>query len=106
MQETEKSDVIFIIGTNTTWNHPVFGGMIKKAVKKKGVKLIVVDPRDIDLAKIANIHIRQRPGSDTAVLMGLQHIIVKENWYNKEFVAERTEGWDDYVKSLEFFTPE
>ncbi len=106
MQETEKSDVIFIIGTNTTWNHPVFGGMIKKAVKKKGVKLIVVDPRDIDLAKCSDIHMKQKPGSDTAVLMGLQHIIVKENWHNKAFIDERAEGWDDYVKSLEFYTPE
>ncbi len=106
LQETEKSDIIFVIGTNTTWNHPVFGGMVKKAVKRKGVKLIVVDPRDIDLAKCANLHLKQRPGSDSAVLMGLQHIIVKENWYNKAFVDERTEGWDDYVKSLEFYTPE
>ena len=106
MQETEKSDVIFVIGTNTTWNHPVFGGMVKKAVKRKGVKLIVVDPRDIDLAKCANLHLKQRPGSDTAVLMGFQHIIVKENWHNKAFIDERAEGWDDYVKSLEFYTPE
>lgn len=106
MQEAEKSDVIFIIGSNTTWNHPVFGGMIKKAVKRKGVKLIVVDPRNIDLAKCANIHLRQRPGSDSAILMGLQHVIVKENLYNKEFVEERVEGWDEYVKSLEFYTPE
>ncbi len=106
MQEADKSDVILIIGTNTTWNHPVFGGMIKKAVKEKGVKLIVADPRDIGLSKLADIHIRQNPGSDTALLMGIQHIIVNENWYNKQFVAERTEGWDDYVKSLEFYTPE
>jgi formate dehydrogenase alpha subunit len=106
LQEADKSDVIFVIGTNTTWNHPVFGGMIKKAVKEKGVKLIVVDPREIDLAKCATLHLKQNPGSDTALLMGLQHIIVKENWYNKPFVDERAEGWDDYVKSLEFYTPE
>jgi len=73
MQEADKSDVILIIGTNTTWNHPVFGGMIKKAVKEKGVKLIVADPRDIGLSKLATIHIKQNPGSDTALLMGLQN---------------------------------
>lgn len=106
MQETDKADVILVTGTNTTWNHPVFGGMIKRAVKKKGVKLIVVDPRDIDLAKIADIHLRQKPGSDSAWLMGLQHIIVKENWHNKAFIEERVEGWDEYAKSLEFYTPE
>ena len=106
MQEADKSDVILIIGTNTTWNHPVFGGMIKKAVKEKGVKLIVADPRDIGLSKLATIHIKQNPGSDTALLMGFQHIIVKNDLQNKEFIKERTEGWDDYVKCLEFYTPE
>jgi len=106
MQEADKSDVILITGTNTTWNHPVFGGIIKKAVKQKGVKLIVVDPRDIDLAKIATIHLKQNPGSDNAWLMGLQHIIVKNNWHNKAFIEERCEGWDEYAKSLEFYTPE
>ena len=106
MQETDKADVILVTGTNTTWNHPVFGGMIKKSVKQKGVKLIVVDPRDIDLAKIADIHLRHNPGTDTAWLMGLQHIIVRENWHNKEFIEERVEGWDEYAKSLEFYTPE
>jgi formate dehydrogenase alpha subunit len=106
MQETDQSDVIFIIGTNTTWNHPVFGGMVKKSVKEKGVKLIVADPRQIDLANCADIHVRQNPGSDAALLMGIQHIIVKENWYNKQFVDERTEGWDEYAKSLEFYTPQ
>ena len=106
MQEADKSDVILIIGTNTTWNHPVFGGMIKKAVKEKGVKLIVADPRDIGLSKLATIHIKQNPGSDTALLMGFQHIIVKNDLQNKEFIKERTEGWDDYAKCLEFYTPE
>lgn len=106
LQEAEKANVILIIGTNTTWNHAVFGSMVKSAVKQHGVKLIVADPREIDLAKFADINIRQRPGSDTALLMGLQHIIVKENWHNKAFIEERAEGWDDYLKSLEFFTPE
>jgi formate dehydrogenase alpha subunit len=106
MQETEKSDVILVTGSNTTWNHPVFGGMIKKAKLKKGIKLIVFDPRNTYLAKIADIHIQQKPGSDVAYLMGLQHIIVKENWHKKDFIDERCEGWDEYLKSLEFFTPE
>jgi formate dehydrogenase major subunit/formate dehydrogenase alpha subunit len=106
MQEADKANVILITGTNTTWNHPVFGGMIKKAVMQKGVKLIVVDPRDIGLAKYADIHLRQNPGSDNAWLMGLQHIIVKNNWHNKQFIEERTEGWEEYARSLEFYTPE
>jgi len=106
MQEAEKSDVILITGTNTTWCHPVFGGMIKRAVKRKGVKLIVFDPREIDLAKCADIHIRQRNGSDVAWLMGMQRLIIKEGWHKKEYIEERCEGWDEYIKSLEFYTPE
>lgn len=106
MQEAMKSDVILITGSNTTWCHPVFGGMIKKAVLKNGVKLIVVDPREIDLAKVADIHVRQKGGSDVAWLMGIQKIIIDNNWHNKEYIDTRCEGWDDYLKSLQAYTPE
>lgn len=106
MQEASKSDVILITGSNTTWCHPVFGGMIKKAVKQHGVKLIVVDPRETDLARIADIHIRQRNGSDVAWLMGMQNIILSEGWQNQAYIDERCEGFEEYKKSLEFYTPE
>ena len=66
MDEVFKADVIFITGSNTTWNHPVFGSMIKQAVKKHGKKLIVADPRSIDLAEIADVYMRQKNGSDVA----------------------------------------
>jgi len=106
MQEASKSEVILITGTNTTWCHPVFGGMIKKAARKQGVKLIVVDPREIDLAKVARIHLRQKNGSDVAWLMGMQHIIVREGWHKTDYINERCEGWEEYRKSLDFYTPE
>lgn len=106
MQEAVKSNVILVIGSNTTWGHPVFGGLIKRAVRKNGVKLIVIDPREIDLAKVAGIHVRQKSGSDVAILMGLQHIIVREGWHDKAFIDERCEGWEEYEKSLAFYTPE
>ena len=106
MQEAAKSEVILLTGTNTTWCHPVFGGLIKQAVRKHGVKLIVVDPREIDLAKIAHLHIRQKNGSDVAWLMGMQHVIVREGWHKLDYINERCEGWEEYRKSLEFYTPE
>ncbi|HUW60163.1 MAG TPA: formate dehydrogenase subunit alpha [Candidatus Bathyarchaeia archaeon] len=106
MQEASKSDVILITGSNTTWCHPVFGGMIKKAVKQQGVKLIVLDPRETDLAKIADIHLRQHNGTDVAWLMGMQHLIVREGWQDQAYIDERCEGWEEYKKSLEFYTPE
>ncbi|NQT19283.1 MAG: formate dehydrogenase subunit alpha [Planctomycetes bacterium] len=106
MQEAQKSDVILVTGSNTTWCHPVFGGMIKHAVKQHGVRLIVVDPRKTDLAKIAHLHLRQRNGSDVAWLMGVQRIIINEGWHNQAYIDERCEGWGEYRASLEFFTPE
>jgi len=106
MQETLQSQVILITGSNTTWCHPVFGGMLKKAVRENGAKLIVVDPRATDLARIADIHVRQKSGSDVAWLMAVQKIIVDNGWHQPEFIAERCEGWDDYVASLQAFTPE
>ena len=106
MQEASKSDVILITGSNTTWCHPVFGSMIKKAVKQQGVKLIVLDPRETDLAKIADIHLRQNNGTDVAWLMGMQHIIVREGWQDQAYIDERCEGWEEYKESLAFYTPE
>lgn len=106
MQEASKSDVILITGTNTTWCHPVFGGLIKGAVRQHGVKLIVVDPREIDLAKVARIHLRQRNGTDVAWLMGMQHVIVREGWHKTDYIKERCEGWEEYKQSLAFYTPE
>lgn len=105
MQETVKSKVILIIGTNTTWCHPVFGGLIKRAAREGSARIIVLDPREIDLAKVAAIHARQRSGTDLAVLMGLQHIIVREGWHDRAFIQERCEGWEAYEASLAFFTP-
>jgi len=106
MQETLDTDVFLITGSNTTWCHPVFGGLIKRAVKRHGKKLIVVDPRENDLAKIADHYVRQRGGSDVAWLMGVQRIIVENGWHDEDFIKEHCEGWDDYRESLEAFTLE
>lgn len=105
LQEVAQSDVILIIGTNTTWCHPVFGGMIKRAARLGSARIIVIDPREIDLAKVADIHVRQRGGSDAALLMGLQHIIVREGWHDRAFIEARCEGWDTYAASLACYTP-
>ncbi len=106
MQEAHKSDVILVTGSNTTRCHPVFGNMIEQAVRREGVKLIVVDPRETDLARIADIHLRQRGGSDVAWLMGMQRIIEREGWHDREYIQERCEGWGKYRASLDHFTPD
>ena len=105
MEEVCKAKVILVTGSNTTWNHPVFGSLLKQAVKHHGVKLIVTDPRRIDLVDIADIWLQQRNGSDVALLMGLQHIILREGWEAADYIKERTEGYDEYRRSVDFYTP-
>jgi len=73
---------------------------------EKGAKLIVIEPRRIQMAQVADIHVRNRPGSDVAWINGLMHIIIKEGWEDKEFIAQRTEGFDELKKAVEGYSPE
>ena len=105
IDEIEYTDLILATGTNTTENHPVIGAKVKRAVKR-GAKLIVIDPRDIDLVKYADIWLQQKPGTDVAVFNGLMNVIIEEGLYAKEYIAERTEGFDALKKVVEKYTPE
>jgi len=106
IDEIEFTDLILATGTNTTENHPVIGMKIKRAVRQHGAKLIVIDPREIDLVKYADIWLRQKPGTDVAVFNGLMNVIIAENLYAKEYVAERTEGFEALKAMVERYTPE
>jgi formate dehydrogenase major subunit len=106
IDELEFTDVILATGTNTTENHPVIAAKIKRAVRQHGTKIIVIDPREIDLVKYAEIWLRQKPGTDVAVLNGLMNIIIAEGLYAKEYVAERTEGFDALTAAVKKYTPE
>jgi len=106
LEEVLKAKVIFLIGSNPTWNHPVFGALLKRAVKHNGARLIVADPRRIDMVKFADIWLQQKNGTDVALLSGIQHIIFKEGLEAREYLKERCEGYDEYRKSLDAFTPE
>jgi formate dehydrogenase alpha subunit len=102
--EIEKNDALFVIGSNTTENHPIVALAMKKAVFN-GAKLIVADPRKIPLVKFATLWLRQRPGTDTALINSIMHVILKEGLEDKAFIGGRTEGFDDFKKSLKKFTP-
>jgi len=106
IDELEFTDLILATGTNTTENHPVIGMKIKRAVKQHGTKLIVIDPREIDLVKYADIWLRQKSGTDVAVFNGLINVIIAEDLYAKEYVAERTEGFDALKAVVAKYTPE
>ena len=103
--ELENADCILIIGSNTTEGHPLIATRIFRAVEK-GAKLIVVDPRRIQIAKKASLHLRHKPGSDVAWLNGLMHIIIEEGLADKAFIKERTEGFEELKAVVEKYTPE
>lgn len=104
--DLEKADVILATGTNTTENHPVLSTYVKRAVEKKDVKLIVVDPRRIKLVNFATKWARQNLGTDVVWINGLMHVIIKEGLYDSEFVENRTSGFEELKAAVEKFTPE
>jgi formate dehydrogenase major subunit len=106
IEEIEKADVILITGTNTTENHPIIAQGIKRAVERGNSRLVVVDPRQIDLVDQANYWLRQRPGTDVAWINGLMHWIIKKNLHDKAFIAERCEGFEALAAEVEKYTPD
>jgi formate dehydrogenase alpha subunit len=104
--EMEHLDTFIVTGSNTTETHPVISLFLKKAVRQNGAKLIVIDPRQIELTDFATLWLRQRPGTDVAVYQAMAHVIVTEKRYDPAFIAARTEDFETYVESLEAFTPE
>jgi predicted molibdopterin-dependent oxidoreductase YjgC len=103
---SQKAETFFVIGSNTTEQHPVFGTMLRRAVRFRGAKLIVVDPRRIDLCDFATLHLQQKPGSDIALLNGLMYIILEKGWEAKDFIAERTEGFEEFKATIMQYPPE
>jgi formate dehydrogenase alpha subunit len=101
----EYSDCFLITGSNTTEAHPLIATRVMRA-QRRGAKVIVVDPREIQIARIADLHLRQRPGTDVAWLNGMMQVIIQEELYDKEFVAGRTEGFEELKAAVAEYTPE
>lgn len=101
-----QAQALFVIGSNTTEQHPVFGMRLRQAVKQRGVPLIVADPRRIPLTDFATVHLQHKPGTDIALLNGLMHIILAKGWEDKAFIAERTEGFEEFKAVLEQYPPD
>ncbi len=97
--EISGASCIFAIGTNTTEAHPVIGFEVKKAVRQ-GAKLIVANPREIELCRHAYLWLRQNPGTDVALLNGMARVIVDEGLYDDSFMAERCENCEAFKESL------
>ncbi|MBS0242876.1 MAG: formate dehydrogenase subunit alpha [Proteobacteria bacterium] len=100
----EQADVVLVIGANPTDGHPVFASRLKKRLRQ-GAKLIVVDPRRIDLVRSPHIaaahHLQLRPGTNVAVVTALAHVIVTEKLYDETFIRERCD-WDEFRDYAQF----
>jgi formate dehydrogenase alpha subunit len=102
MDDIGHAKCIFAIGTNTTDAHPVIGMNVKQA-SRNGTKLIVANPRDIELAASADVWLQHNPGTDVALLMGMMRVIVDEDFLDKSFIDERCENFDAFKNSLKEF---
>lgn len=102
---TQDSEVIMLVGSNPEHAHPVIGMQIRQAVQR-GAKLIVVDPRDIDLSRQADIHLKLRPGTNIAFANGMMHIFIEEDLIDHEFIEKRTEHFEEIKKVVAEYTPE
>ncbi len=105
IHEIAGADFILAIGTNTTETHPVLSLQIRKAVKE-GSKLVVADPRKIELADIADIHVQHKAGSDLALLNAMAKVIIDEELWDKKFVTDKTEDFDAVKEAVRDCTPE
>lgn len=104
--EMAELECFVVVGSNTTETHPVISTFLKQAVRQNGATLIVIDPRATEMTRFADLWLRQKPGTDTALFNAMAHVIVKEKLYDKEFISRRTEAFSEYIESLEEKTPE
>jgi formate dehydrogenase alpha subunit len=105
ISEIDDARVIFVIGSNTTEQHPMIGMRMLDALDK-GAMLIVADPRETMLARMAHIHLRHRCGTDATLLMNIMNTIVKEGLVDRDFVRKRTENFDEFDSVIGKYTPE
>ncbi|MDI6689676.1 MAG: formate dehydrogenase subunit alpha [Actinomycetota bacterium] len=104
ISEIEKTSCILAIGTNVTRAHPLIGIKVKRAVRN-GAKLIVINPKEIDLCRFADIWLRPYPGTDVALIMGMNQVIVDEGLLDNAFIEKQCENFESLRESLEDFSP-
>ncbi|MDQ1282564.1 MAG: hypothetical protein QG666_353, partial [Euryarchaeota archaeon] len=103
--QIEDANVLFVIGSNTTEAHPIVSLKMIKAVNK-GAKIIVADPRKIELVDLACIWLNLRPGTNIALLNGMMNVILREGLEDRDFISSRTEGYEEFRKVVEEYPPE
>ncbi len=105
VMDVTRAEVVILIGANPTVNHPVAASWLKNAVHN-GTKLIVIDPRRSELARIAHRFLQFKPDTDVALLNAMMHVIVEEDLVDRAFIADRTLGYEALAKNVEGYSPE
>jgi formate dehydrogenase alpha subunit len=103
--EIIHSDVFLVTGSNTAETHPIIALQMKAAVEKYGAKLVVVDPRRVEMVNWAALWLPEKPGTDVPLFSAMAHVIIAERLYNEDFIRQRTEGFEEFSRSMEKFTP-
>ena len=106
INEFEDAELFLVTGSDTTEQHPLIGSRIINAVNDKGAKLIVADPRKIELAKYATIYMAQNNGTDVAWINGMMNVIIKEGLYDRHYIEQRTESFEQLKRIVARYTPE
>src|SRR5690348_3209384 len=104
-EDIDYAKTIIISGSNALEAHPVVGARLRRAVRK-GAKLIVIDPRKVGLAQLADFHLPITPGANVAMFHSMASVIIEEGLQDREFIAQRTEGFDEYAEFLKGYRPE
>ncbi len=103
--EIKDARVIFVIGSNTTEQHPMIGMHMLEA-KDRGATIIVADPRRTQIARFSDLHLRHRSGTDVALLNAMMNVIITEGLVDLSFIRQRTENFDPFENAVKIYTPE
>lgn len=105
IREIRAADCVLITGSNTAEAHPVLSYEVIRTIKQ-GANLIIIDPRRIPLVEHATLFLQIKPGTDSYVFLAMLHTIIREGWADEAFIAERTEGYEEFAAIVAEYTPE
>lgn len=105
IRDLDEAKLILVVGANPTESHPVIGAKLIQ-LARRGLPLIVIDPRRTDIARAATLHLQLRPGTNVALLNGLGHVIAAEGLLDRAFIEQRTEGIEDWLATVKEYPPE
>jgi formate dehydrogenase major subunit len=102
--DIDLAQAAILIGANPTEGHPVVGARIKQATLR-GLRLVTIDPRRIELSDYGVLHLAPRPGTNAAMMLGLAHVVARDGFVDSDFVERRTEGYDEVEALLAHYSP-